>query len=74
MNNIYLEDKLLQEDGATLYYAIGIIILLKHIFNGWIISRNGLHWLPRLSDLTVWYYFLIYLKGQVYKNNLGTKT
>ncbi|CAK9799157.1 hypothetical protein ANTPLA_LOCUS1913 [Anthophora plagiata] len=74
LNRLGLENMWFQQDGATSHTARDTIEILKEIFPGRIVSRNGdIDWPPRSPDLTSPDFFLWgYLKGQVYANKPTT--
>ena len=69
-----MDDFWFQQDGATCHTARSTINLLRPLFRGRLISKNGdFDWPPRSPDLTPPDFYLWgYLKSQVYANKPKT--
>ena len=62
-----------QQDGATCHTPHATMDILHKRFEGMVISRGDVNWLPRSCDLTPLDFFLWgYLKSQVYTNKPQT--
>ena len=74
LNEMDVNQRWFQQDGATSHTSLETIALLRSKFDDRIISRNGeVNWPLRSCDLTHLDYFLWgYLKSKVYTNNPET--
>ena len=68
LGDMDVDDVYYQQDGATCQTSAKTIIILREMFLGWVISRNGdFNWLPRSCDLRTLDFFLWgHVKDNVY--------